>query len=174
MPVKKRKIWILLLLCSVSFIPVSYAREVSYTFRDFASQLSNVSKNIFSFFQDEYIVYVATIVLMYILLYSIISRLLSRVRLFEGEAGVSVNTSGKMAAHAFTGLMCLGIFAFRKSVLSFIKSILLPFGFFGALVISIVVFTITYRNIEVQRARFWWSLLVASITLIIYGLLVGA
>lgn len=101
--------------------------------------------------QSDYGVYGITLIFYYLIFYGIMSAGLKKVKIFEGEGNIGLNLSGKILAHAFSGLMLLAIFAYLDPRQDNIFNILAIFGIYGQLLIIIIIFYFTYKFLTNDR-----------------------
>src|SRR3989338_9101694 len=71
----------------------------------------------------------ALFILFFVILYGILSGVLKRMKMFEGEGGLGMNTQGNMVALAMAGITCMAIFfADKQGPEELLKRIFNPFG----------------------------------------------
>ncbi len=127
------------LLSSLLFvIPlVSAQRDMDFNIGN-AFDLVFGSNGLGGILQSRYGIYGLTLIFYYLLFYSIFGAGLKKVKMFEGEGGLGLNSSGKMLANAFTGLTVLGIFSFVDPSKDNLFSLLSIFGWYGQLILMVV------------------------------------
>jgi|GEM_PF-4422596 len=119
--------------------------------------------------------YGITLVFYFLLFYSVFGAALRKVRIFEGEGSLGLNSSGKMFAIAISALSCLSIFAFKDASQQLIKSVLSPMGIFGGLALGIIFFIFIYRQFKDSGTGHpkSWALLLTGVLLFAGGSMIG-
>ena len=153
---------------SLSFlIPfVSAQRNMNFNIGD-AFDLVFGRQGLWGILKSRYGVYGLTIIFYYLLFYSIYTAGLKKVKMFEGEGGLGVNTSGKLLANAFTGLSILGIFAFVDPTKDNLFSLFSVFGWYGQLILMIVMFFLIRSWFKDTG---WSNMMKWGVTLLITGI----
>ena len=131
-----------LFLGGLTALPIVYASRNSVS-RAFETIFGR--KGLAGLMKNDYAVYGITIILYYILFFSIFKAAIARVKLFEGEGGTGVSKSGKLFAHAMTGIVILGIFAYVDPRRNNIFTLVSYLGTYGEFVLLIVIFILTRR-----------------------------
>ena len=136
------------LIIFIVFITLIYSVYAQSTFKDFTTSISDVFENIHKLFAKTYVVWGTILILAYLLFYGTLTSAAKRVRIFEGEGGEGVNSSGKLVCHAITGLIVLFFVRLELSmgISNFISKTLLSFGFIGVLILNVVVFLLIYKT----------------------------
>ncbi len=119
--------------------------------------------------------YGLTIIFYFLLFYSVFGAALKKVRIFEGEGSLGLNSSGKMFAIAVSALSCLSIFAFKDASQQLIKSVLSPMGIFGGMALGIIFFIFIYRQFKDSSSGHpkSWALLLTGVLLFAGGSMIG-
>jgi len=138
------------LLGSTAAIPLVAALQ-GPSIKDASQALITVGQALNGFLKNEYALYTITILFSFILFYAVYAAPARRLRFFEGQGGLGLNSMGKLFCFALSGLTCTAIFAFQDNVTSATKRFLLPFGVYGAIVFSIVAFILIYRGFRDQQ-----------------------
>lgn len=119
--------------------------------------------------------YGVTLVFYFLLFYGVFSAALKKVKIFEGEGALGLNSAGKMFAIAVSGLSCLSIFAFKDASESFIRGVLSPLGIWGGMALGIIFFIFMYKQFKDGGSAHprSWALLLTGVLLFASGTLIS-
>ncbi len=101
-------------------------------------------------FQNEYILYAVSFVLVFALVFGLISTLTKRLAIFSHEQELS--RPGVMFAFSFSALATLSLFYFTKewSIAEILDYVFTPFGYLGASILPLLVFFLVYSGFKSQ------------------------
>lgn len=119
--------------------------------------------------------YGLTLIFYFVLFYSVFAAALKKVKIFEGEGSLGLNSAGKMFSVAVSALACLSIFAFKDASQQLIKSVLSPMGIFGGMALGIIFLIFIYRQFKDSGSGHpkSWALLLTGVLLFAGGSMIG-
>ncbi len=146
---------------------------------DFSEFTSEIGKFFYELLRDEYSLFFFVIVVMTILMKGIYGSLMRKIKIFEGEGGSGLSSPGEAAAWSMS-LLSVAAFVYMKgaqSVGGFLGSVLGPFGLYGAIIITIVLFLGFRHALESNKLALVFAGLamiwVSGITGIASGMFIG-
>jgi len=94
-------------IASLLLVPSAYA--VSFNDVDITSAFSTAGDFVKNFLDNPQAVYFLSMFLFFILVYAVMTAVLKKVHIFEGEGGVGINSAGVIVAIALSGLMTISL-----------------------------------------------------------------
>src|SRR3989344_4931705 len=118
--------------------------------KDLGELFGFVGKALHGILNNPYTLYFVPVVFAFILFYVVYGAPAQRLRFFEGQGGIGLNALGKLFCVALSGLTCTAIFAMKGDALRSSKNFLAPFGIYGAVLCSILMFLLIWRGFRDQ------------------------
>jgi len=140
--------------------------------------LSQSGHQLFELFNSDSVLFLLVFVLLFLLVYGTISSILRNMRIFTSDEN-SFRRSGQVAAFALSLIAVVGMFAFSDSqggMRELVEKYLTPFGYFGAMILCVVMFLITLVGLKDSLGGLNWKLsfLAAAMALMFFGMIMSA
>jgi hypothetical protein len=136
--------------------------------------ISEAFKFLATLLSSDYVVYGITVILYFVLFYGIFAASAGRLKIFGG--GGKLNKQGKTVCVGLCGLSVIAIFYYSGgNVKQVLKETLHPFGMFGAVMLIIALWSITYfgfRDLDTSK-KLRYSLVIAGMAMWILGWIFG-
>ena len=155
-----------LFIFSLLMLPQAYALSIYDVDFDFARIFQIVGEFFYQIATNDYAMFGITVIVLTILLYSVYSAAISKVKMFEGGSGTGLSRPGQMLAWSLSLLSTLGIVWMKgdRDVGGFLEDVLGPGRIFAAIVLAVVV-ALWLKKSMGQHSK--WSWLVAGLFCIV-------
>ena len=133
--------------------------------------IGTVGQQLHRMLSDPYMVYGASFILFFRLLYGIFAASLTKVTVFKSDNGI--NNQGKIVAVSLGLLGAIGCFYYFKNIEAAIKRVDGAMGFFAGVALAVTIFAITYFNMkttEEKKLHAGPAFFAAAMALIVYGM----
>jgi hypothetical protein len=156
---KKNKIFLALIaLTALLAVPIASAA--------IADSFARAGQILFSFFQQQYVVFIITLVFFFVLLYGIFMAGLSRV------PSIGEGRYAKIIGVSLSLISTLGLFFFlmRQGPKAVFQRLLAPIGFIGGIALAFVVFAFFFYSMRSEGQSRWYMAFIASgLALLFWG-----